>query len=234
MEQFIEQDDDKNEVRLFDLSTTTIYSFRELKSDAFKVCVAERPACVTSFTGYAGVEFPKYARLAIARIVQRYLDGDISLRSAQYQVVLELNIQGSGSSRQASNTIRGVDVNLNKKNFDVVPPVPSNVVFNTCIDGTDPKPVDDDEGEKYFEYATILHEAGHALGLSNVDYPITGTQPDTASHPTIPTSVMNYDEDARDRFPGWPNAGYEEPDCYPHPFDLMAIRALYEFVPKDP
>ena len=71
-------------------------------------------------------------------------------------------------------------------------------------------------------------------GLSDVVYPITGKQPDTASHPTIPTSVMNYDEDASDRFPGWPNAGYEEPDCYPHPFDLMAIRALYEFETKGP
>ena len=52
---------------------------------------------------------------------------------------------------------------------------------------------------------------------------------DTAvHHPTIPGSSVNYD---------WVNIyGYDrvqtyyEPDCSPHPFDIMAIYALYQTV----
>ncbi len=44
---------------------------------------------------------------------------------------------------------------------------------------------------------------------------------------------MNYDSRAKSAFPGWEtlNPGHEEPDCSPHPFDVMAIYALYGRVP---
>ncbi len=44
---------------------------------------------------------------------------------------------------------------------------------------------------------------------------------------------MNYDSSAKAGFPGWGilNPGHEEPDCSPHPFDVMAIFALYGHVP---
>ncbi len=44
---------------------------------------------------------------------------------------------------------------------------------------------------------------------------------------------MNYDSSAKSAFPGWGvlDAGHEEPDCSPHPFDVMAIYALYQSRP---
>ena len=48
-----------------------------------------------------------------------------------------------------------------------------------------------------------------------------GELPETAyeaSHPSISGSVMNSDG----------KIGIDEPDCWPHPFDIMAINALYQ------
>ena len=71
------------------------------------------------------------------------------------------------------------------------------------------------------------------MDLSNINYPVLLTQPDDAAHPTIPDAAMNYDSRAKSAFPGWGilNPGHEEPDCSPHPFDVMAIFTLYGRVP---
>ena len=145
-----------------------------------------------------------------------------------------LNRYGSQSDRQASNEIKSVDVNFRKGAFALGPVMPSNVKFNTCIDGGIPHPMDNDRrNDRFSVYATVVHEAGHALGLSSINYPIFGNVPDEASHPTIPDAVMNYDSSAESIFPGWGalNASHVEPDCSPHPFDVMAIFALYGRVP---
>ena len=55
-----------------------------------------------------------------------------------------------------------------------------------------------------YPYSSLVHEAGHALGI----YP---------GHPEMPDSIMNY-------------SGQTEPDCSPHPLDIMAIYALYQSV----
>lgn len=67
------------------------------------------------------------------------------------------------------------------------------------------------------------------LGLSNVNYPFMGSIPDLASHPTVPTSVMNYNQTLPLSLVG---PSYGEEDCYPHPFDVMAIFAVYQNVPS--
>ena len=56
-----------------------------------------------------------------------------------------------------------------------------------------------EEDIHYTAYGTLVHEAGHVLGI--------------AGHPSIEGSVMN---------------GESEPDCSPHPLDIMAIYALYQ------
>ena len=103
-----------------------------------------------------------------------------------------------------------------------------DVRFNTCVTPAGQYP-------GYGPYTTMLHEAGHALGLSGFD---AGSlfPPRLAyetSHPTIYDSVMNYDEQLRNNID--PNDKEKlllyEPDCSPNAFDIMAICALYQTLP---
>lgn len=55
-------------------------------------------------------------------------------------------------------------------------------------------------------FQDMVHEIGHVLGIS---------------HPSIPDSVVNYDHDPAVN-------DLSEPDCSPHPFDVMAVFALYQ------
>ncbi len=73
-----------------------------------------------------------------------------------------------------------------------------------------------------YVYETMVHEAGHTLGPSvfTLVYQVIPQGRCVASHPTIGDSVMNY----------W-NYTAIEPDCSPHPFDIMALHALYRAVP---
>lgn len=64
-------------------------------------------------------------------------------------------------------------------------------------------------------YPTLLHEVGHAPGIGYGD---DGMSPDR-HHPKIRESVLSYISER----------GY---NCSPHPFDVMAIFALYQRVPK--
>ena len=86
----------------------------------------------------------------------------------------------------------------------------SDTRFNVCRLGTDD--VD------FRNYQHMVHEAGHALGLSNFDYPEFWAT--YIAHSSIPDSVMNYDWEVKQIS--------DEPDCSPHPFDVMAIGALYQ------
>ncbi len=93
--------------------------------------------------------------------------------------------------------------------------------FNTCHVGTS----DDDD---FFNYEIMVHEAGHALGLSGYT-PIVSWFWDEPAHPSIPDTVMNYDSRVpRQLVP----EDFSEPDCSPHPFDVMAINALYQTAPR--
>ena len=58
------------------------------------------------------------------------------------------------------------------------------------------------------------------MGLSNSSY--HRSLSDAVAHALIPDSVMNYDHDI-DQIP-------DEPECSPHPFDIMALEALYQTV----
>ncbi len=80
-----------------------------------------------------------------------------------------------------------------------------------------------DEGEVPFnscrpggvanEYGVLVHEAGHALGIREANDGIE----QIIHHPTIKDAVMGAIDD-----PGYA--------CSPHPFDIMAIYALYQTV----
>ena len=215
---FIRRDDDAlSEIRMLDVNLVEAFlASNEIKSDPFKKCILSAPACVTSRTDY---------------------DDD---------------------DRGPSNPLAGVDVTFNRGKFEDAtdridaqdgrnsryPRVPSTIRFNTCLEDQYPDAVNVDPDLGYYAYTTALHEAGHALGLSNVTdqwrYLVNALTPFVnpfesdiyhASHSSTPDSVMNYDSQIRDNYDPvnkvWKRPG-REPDCFPHPFDVLAIYALYQ------
>ncbi len=91
----------------------------------------------------------------------------------------------------------------------------SDVRFNICPTGLGIR-----------TYEMLIHESGHALGIAG------GTEdpdwiPEMAGHPTIASTVMNY-ENRNLRARGTKIELSTEPDCSPHPLDIMAIYAIYQ------
>ena len=243
---FIQDDDQRNEVRMLDIYSPSIYSLWEFKSDVFKICLTEGPACVTSFSGYSGLQTNcdvstntcqiRYGplgifsidRTRIAKLLEDYQSTGIP--SPELLGVIDT---AARNDRQASNELQGVDITFKESDFPVSSvTMPTSIKFNTCLPDKDAASDDSDQG--YFAYTTAVHEAGHALGLSNFSYvdlviPWSAPQEYHTAHPTIPDAVMNYDNAQRIRHPV--GASFSEPDCSPHPFDIMAIYALYQTVP---
>ena len=78
-------------------------------------------------------------------------------------------------------------------------------------------------------YETLVHEAGHALGIRGKLPPrftlvVPASDPDVQInfHPTVAGSVMSYERALM--LP-------DDPDCSPHPLDIMVIYALYQTLP---
>ena len=144
-----------------------------------------------------------------------------------------------GSSAQASTRLsdrgNGVDILFNQAMIngagppdDALRPPMSPIVMNRCGMGdrkTDRNGVDVDG---LFPHLTTLHELGHALGTSgafvpeNVHALVDDRPAYLRGHPSIADSVMNYDHQVA--------SVYNEPDCSPHPLDVLAIRALYRTI----
>ena len=241
MHHFLMADDDQNDIRMFDESGDKgILAFPELKADVFKICIAPPighppAACVTSFRDYSGLDDKETARLRgeIDRNIQRYLDDEISYPALVGELLLALQgyllFSGSGNF---DDPIKGVDVSFRRQALPTRPQPPTSsgssteeVRFNTCLNAGTADP-SDEAGSTFRPYALAVHEAGHALGLSGFSRLIWNQGYDV-SHPTIPESVLNYDGEAENRA-RWMPQDYVEPDCSPHPFDVMAIYALYQ------
>ncbi len=64
-------------------------------------------------------------------------------------------------------------------------------------------------------YSSLVHEAGHALAIRGG----TDGMDQQRFHPSgaIHCAIMSY--------------GGNEPKCSPHPLDIMAITALYQYIP---
>ncbi len=72
--------------------------------------------------------------------------------------------------REAGDEIISADISFSKDYLDarnVVPTAPDKVEFNMCFEGDTPHEEDSGSAHKFFAYALVVHEAGHALGLSD-------------------------------------------------------------------
>ena len=130
-------------------------------------------------------------------------DGGACVVSPEYVVV--------GGPRASTNLTRAnesVDILITRNKTLREPIIPSSISFNKCTGNS-------------AAYELVLHEAGHALGLSGFSiYELDKGNDYRMAHPTIPDSVLNYDN----------KLSITEPDCSPYPFDIMAIHALYQSV----
>ena len=102
------------------------------------------------------------------------------------------------------NTVRTTDIYLVENIFahlDLIDLTGGDKIeFNTCPD----YPSGRKSADYNRPYSTFVHEAGHALGIGHPD------------KFTFRDSIVNYI--------------FNEPDCSPHPFDILAIYALYQSV----
>ena len=107
--------------------------------------------------------------------------------------------------------------------------LPPRTQFNTCLGNFD-------------AYETMLHEFGHALGMSGFEWTdfIRGSYPSDpiyhAAHPAVPDTVMNYDHKVPENHDpdvlvnnGWLRFEFNY-NCSPNPLDLLALWALYQSV----
>ena len=156
------------------------------------------------------------------------------------------------ASKTLTNDKDSVDILINQRHDDIAwqnphstPRIPrevnipgndenhsgGDVKFNKCVATSNNK-------TDFYLYETMVHESGHALGLSGFSLlsVILGERERyVGSHSTIPDSVMNYDyesiflyDPSRPENERWIR---REPDCSPHPFDIMVIHSLYQTVP---
>ena len=99
--------------------------------------------------------------------------------------------------------------------------IPS-VSFNMC------------SGPNIEVYEDLVHEAGHALGISDGEFFQSERLKDyIENHPPLVDSVMNYNKVIDSLLltaPGIEKKDFDEPDCSPHPMDIMAIYVLYQTV----
>lgn len=232
---YIQSDDANNEIRMLDLPETgdKIFSFPEFKSDVFKVCLsgAEVDAYVTSFHGYAGLAIQDAVfREELSALIEKLATRRLPALGVPYLTPDEASLfafllsGAAAGTREAENELEGVDITFKLFDLQGAPKTPHTIKFNTCMDSMGTRGA-------HREYVLALHEIGHALGLSGFDYSDflrTQEQPPHAAHPTIPTTVMNYNEETRTEWFNWWNNAYNESDCSPHPFDILALYSLYQ------
>ena len=77
-------------------------------------------------------------------------------------------------------------------------------------------------------YEVLVHEAGHALGIRDATSITSGWDDRSLwQHPSIYESLMSYEGIvlrtglAASRLPN-------DPDCSPHPLDILAVYAMYQ------
>ena len=240
MESFIQDDDNQSEIRVLDLTISMshnplkIFSFPELRSDPLKACLNQTnvQACVTSFPGYVGTALTDSDRNDI-RSLLREAEANGGLPQDRIEQFLTLISKARGAHFPGPhNILTGVDITFRTTAVQPSTSKPNRLTiptarFNQCLPSTIPGHTPD-----FAVYELALHEAGHAFGLTSFSFDILinhRKQLYENTHATIPDLVMNYDEHIKEFHEGLTDER-SEPDCYPHPLDIMALYALYQNV----
>ena len=163
--------------------------FTEFPDDPLTVCVYQSRACVVSW--------------ALLNPLQQASVGLSGAGPVGVGVDVLINKDRAYQDGRGALSIPGSD---NRPSDD-------DIRFNSCRAGTD------DLGEliDFSNYELMVHEAGHALGLSGYviwDSPLSRPTIEVNAHPSIQPAVMNQI--------------VNEPECSPHPLDILAINALYQ------
>ena len=253
---FILQDDSQNNVRMFDVPNgKDIYAFPEFKSDTFKACLnSEANACVSSFYSYSGLDISDHlnqqARLRISQLVTSgNWAGLLDILLTSYRDREAMNAIPSAD-------ISFNEANFGSSYLNILSEVEFNTCLPAL--GAQSAPDDfgykaygvavHETGHAlglsgfsvrdliYFAASTAVNELPFPAPFVNLIQLINEAEPQhyIAAHPTIPDSVMNYDSfDATKRSTPYirhPRVvhGFAEPDCSPHPFDVLAVFALYQ------
>ena len=186
-------------------------SIRQMNQSALFGCVYLAPACAIS---------PEYRGDDEASTMLTNAENSVD-------ILVNKNHEDIVWSDSSDQTPRMVNIPGNDRAYSA-----NDVKFNKCV----AKPNGDKD---FYLYETMLHESGHALGLSAFSIqsvPFGSRSVYVGSHPTIPDTVMNYDPKSPFLYDAslpenerWIRP-LGEPNCSPHPFDIMAIYALYQTV----
>ena len=91
-----------------------------------------------------------------------------------------------------------------------------DVQFNTC------------DARALGLYEVLVHEGGHVLGIRGGGVADGWDKEILAGHPSIYESVMSYERVALRTSGTTDGTLPDDPDCSPHPLDVLAIYALYQ------
>ncbi len=198
----IGSDETQTAARIYMVDTTgwdQVLDYVEVLQNPFSACVYTSRACVISPVGYT---LPgQSANLKLGENAY-----------GPFDVAVDMVIN-EGRSREDS---RGIDIPGGDATVSA-----GDIKLNRCYDPTDGEYEGDTD--EYANYRTIVHETGHALGMSGFSTRFSGLPDYETAHPTIVTSTMNYDSEVSKTITGW-----RESDCSPHPWDILAIHALYQ------
>ena len=141
------------------------------------------------------------------------LSRDVGLSSCLFDVNVAACAVSQRHPKRGTET-RDIVLNQSKNSIGSNPPSLPKVRFNKCIPESP-------------AYGILVHEAGHVLGIRPIDDLPSDTPEEQFYRDAHPFAgpVRDFRTDSTDTVMSYSTAGLR---CSPHPFDIMAMYALYQ------